>query len=88
MNLDSIDLKQDWSWSLGWPQHGTHTKWLKWLAVELTFSCNWLGRLLGMWKIGRRETPMKLHLERKTFTFIMVADTSVCFAGSDGLAQK
>jgi hypothetical protein len=41
-----------------------------------------------MWKGGHKETTMKLDLTRRTFTYIMIADTSVCFAGRDNLAQR
>jgi hypothetical protein len=32
---------------------------------------------LGMRKGGRKETPTKLHLAHRTFTYVMIADTSV-----------
>jgi hypothetical protein len=44
--------------------------------------------MLGMQKGGHKETPLKLHLTRRTFAYIMIAETSVCFVGRDNLAQR
>jgi hypothetical protein len=34
------------------------------------------------------ETPTKLHLTCRTFAYIMITDTFVCFAERDSLAQR
>jgi hypothetical protein len=52
----------------------------------LNIACE--GLLLRMRKGVRKETPMKLHLMRRTFIGITIADTSACFAGRDDLAQR
>jgi hypothetical protein len=44
--------------------------------------------VLGMRKGGRKETPRKVHLARRTFAYIMIAETSVCFVGRGRLAQR
>jgi hypothetical protein len=45
--------------------------------------------MLGMWKGGRKETPMKLHLVHHTFINITITNTFIVyFAGRDSLAQS
>jgi hypothetical protein len=46
------------------------------------------GLLLGMQKGGHKETPTKLHLTRRTFVSITIANTSIDVAGRNDLAQR